>query len=79
MLFVSDHGESLGENNLYMHGVPMSMAPKEQVEIPFIVWTSDKNIKIKNQEVGQYHTFHSVLDFFGMNSPIFDENKTIFE
>lgn len=79
VLFVSDHGESLGENNLYMHGVPMSMAPREQIEIPFIVWTSDKSIKIKNQEVGQYHTFHSVLDFFGMKSPIFDENKTIFE
>lgn len=79
VLFVSDHGESLGENNLYMHGVPMSMAPKEQVEIPFIVWTSDKSLKIKDQEVGQYHTFHSVMDFFGMKSPIFDENKTIFE
>lgn len=79
MLFVSDHGESLGENNLYMHGVPMSMAPREQVEIPFIVWTSDKSIRVKEQEVGQYHTFHSVLDFLSIKSPIFDENKTIFE
>ena len=79
VLFVSDHGESLGENNLYMHGVPMSMAPREQIEIPFIVWTSDKSLKIKNQEVGQYHTFHSVMDFFGMRSPIYDETKTIFE
>lgn len=40
VIYVSDHGESLGENNLYMHGVPISIAPKEQVEIPFIVWTS---------------------------------------
>ena len=79
VLFVSDHGESLGENNLYMHGVPMSMAPREQIEIPFIVWTSDKSLKIKDQEVGQYHTFHSVMDFFGMRSPIYDETKTIFE
>ena len=79
VLFVSDHGESLGENNLYMHGVPMSMAPREQIEIPFIVWTSDKSLKIKDQEVGQYHTFHSVMDFFGMKSPIYDETKTIFE
>lgn len=79
VLFVSDHGESLGENNLYMHGVPMSMAPREQVEIPFIVWTSDKSIRVKEQEVGQYHTFHSVLDFLSIKSPIFDENKTIFE
>ena len=32
MLFVSDHGESLGEKNLYMHGLPLSIAPKEQYE-----------------------------------------------
>ena len=36
MLFVSDHGESLGEKNLYMHGIPMSIAPKEQYEIPLL-------------------------------------------
>ena len=79
VLFVSDHGESLGENNLYMHGVPMSMAPREQVEIPFIVWTSDSNVKVKNQKVGHYHVFHSVLDFFGVQSPVFDSGMTIFE
>ena len=78
VMFVSDHGESLGENNLYMHGVPMSMAPKEQVEIPFIVWTSGKKVK-PLAEVGQYHVFHSVLNFLNLNSPIFDESKNIFE
>src|SRR5690606_1780295 len=36
MIFISDHGESLGENNLYMHGIPASIAPKEQLDIPFI-------------------------------------------
>ena len=45
MIFVSDHGESLGEKNLYMHGLPMSIAPKEQYEIPFIVWTSENSNK----------------------------------
>lgn len=80
VLFVSDHGESLGENNLYMHGVPMSMAPREQVEIPFIVWTSDRSLGVKSaQEVGQYHVFHSVLDFLGIDSPVFNEELTIFE
>lgn len=79
VLFVSDHGESLGENNLYMHGVPMSMAPKEQIEIPFIVWTSDKT-PVKNlDKVSQYHVFHSVLDFLGVDSPIFNEDLNIFE
>lgn len=80
MIYVSDHGESLGENNLYMHGVPMSMAPKEQIEIPFLVWTSDKNLDVKAlEEVGHYHVFHSVLDFLGIDSPVFDESKNIFE
>lgn len=80
MIYVSDHGESLGENNLYMHGVPMSMAPKEQVEIPFIVWDSDEETTIKQlDKVGQYHVFHSIMNFMGMESPIYDEEKNIFE
>jgi len=77
VLFVSDHGESLGENNLYMHGVPLSMAPKEQIEIPFIVWTSS-GMAVKDGKVGHYHVFHSVLDFLGIGSPAFDEEKSVF-
>lgn len=80
VLFVSDHGESLGENNLYMHGVPMAMAPREQIEIPFVVWTSDPSLRVKDlPEVGQHHVFHSVLDFFHIESPVFDENFSIFD
>ena len=80
MLYVSDHGESLGENNLYMHGVPMSMAPAEQVEIPFIVWDSDESTDVKPlDKVGQYHVFHSIMKFMGVESPIFDEELNIFE
>ena len=79
VLFVSDHGESLGENNLYMHGVPYSMAPREQLEIPFVVWTSDPSLQMKDiPKVGQYHVFHTVLSFFKVDSPIFDENMSIF-
>jgi len=60
--------------------VPMSMAPKEQIEIPFIVWTSDKDLKIKQfDKVGHYHVFHSVMDFLGVESPVFDEELNIFE
>ena len=79
VLYVSDHGESLGENNLYMHGVPMSMAPKEQIEIPFITWTSDPDTKVKKLEkVGHYHVFHSVLNFLGIDSPIYEEDLNVF-
>lgn len=80
MLFVSDHGESLGENNLYMHGVPMALAPKEQIEIPFIVWSSEGTESIKQlEEVGQYHTFHSVLDFLDIESEIYNPELTVFK
>ena len=40
MLYVSDHGESLGENGLYLHGFPYSMAPREQIEVPMLFWAS---------------------------------------
>jgi lipid A ethanolaminephosphotransferase len=80
VIYVSDHGESLGENNLYMHGVPYSMAPREQLEIPFLVWTSDPSLHYKDlDKVGQHHVYHTVLDFFRIDSPIFDENLSIFE
>ncbi len=95
LIYLSDHGESLGENNLYMHGVPISIAPKEQIEIPFLVWISswdaaqaasfDANpaLRIKpgleERIVGQHHVFHSVMRFFGMTSPIYNPELDIFE
>ena len=41
MLYVSDHGESLGENNLFLHGMPYAIAPKEQTHVPMVMWLSD--------------------------------------
>jgi lipid A ethanolaminephosphotransferase len=38
LLFMSDHGESLGENGIYLHGLPYMFAPREQTHVPFIVW-----------------------------------------
>ncbi|QJR81483.1 phosphoethanolamine--lipid A transferase [Alteromonas pelagimontana] len=40
MLYLSDHGESLGEKGLYLHGFPYNLAPKEQTHIPMIYWDS---------------------------------------
>ena len=79
MMYVSDHGESLGEGGMYMHGVPMMMAPAVQYEIPFIVWDSDQNTGYKDlKKVEQYNVFHSVMSFLGLESPIRDENRNIF-
>ncbi len=79
MMYVSDHGESLGENGVFMHGAPLKFAPKVQTEIPFLVWTSDSSIKLdESQRLGQYHVFHSVLGFLGIESPVYDESMDIF-
>jgi len=40
MLYVSDHGESLGENSLYLHGLPYAFAPQEQKHVPMVMWLS---------------------------------------
>lgn len=81
VLFVSDHGESLGEGGLYMHGVPLMMAPDYQTDIPFLVWTSDNAPAVKETEdqVSHYHVFHSILKFYGMETPFYDESKNIFK
>ena len=80
MIFISDHGESLGENNLYMHGIPASIAPKEQLNIPFIVWVSNDSKKLKDNEIlSQHNVFHSILDFLEIESPIYDKNMSIFK
>lgn len=80
MLYISDHGESLGEGGVYMHGmVAASMAPKEQIEIPFIVWNGSSR-KLKDiEEAGHYHVFHSVMDFLDMRSDFYNEEFSIFE
>ncbi|WP_394773574.1 phosphoethanolamine--lipid A transferase EptA, partial [Flavobacterium sp.] len=80
MIFVSDHGESLGEKNLYMHGIPISFAPIEQYEIPFIVWVSDNSKQLKpNKMLSQNNVFHSVLNFLNIESPVYNEEMNIFK
>ncbi len=72
MLYVSDHGESLGEKGLYLHGMPYVMAPKEQTHVPMALWLS-KPMQSKlgwdgacwkkqvAEAVSHDHYFHSVL------------------
>jgi lipid A ethanolaminephosphotransferase len=49
MIYVSDHGESLGEKGMFLHGFPYSIAPREQKEIPYLIWSSFP-LKIKEKE-----------------------------
>lgn len=40
LVYVSDHGESLGENGLFLHGVPRAIAPSQQTHVPMVMWFS---------------------------------------
>ncbi|MEO8366684.1 MAG: phosphoethanolamine--lipid A transferase [Pseudoxanthomonas sp.] len=40
LIYVSDHGESLGEKGLFLHGMPYSVAPQEQTRVPMVMWLS---------------------------------------
>ena len=82
MIFISDHGESLGENEIFMHGLPMQLAPKEQYEIPFLVWTSEDFRAYRSdlpEVLEQHYIFHSVLNLLSIQSPAYDEDFDIFQ
>ena len=71
MIFISDHGESLGENKMFMHGLPMKLAPRQQYEIPFLVWTSEHFRDYKPKAdlpavLEQHFIFHSVLNLLSI-------------
>ena len=83
MIFISDHGESLGENKMFMHGLPMKLAPKVQYEIPFLVWTSEnfRDYKTKDElpaVLEQHYIFHSVLNLLSIESPAYNKDFDIF-
>lgn len=86
-LYVSDHGESLGEFGLYLHGTPWSLAPQVQKSIPFVVWMSkafmdEKGISNadlnRNPHHSQANVFHSVMGAFGMVGPAYDRELDVF-
>ncbi|MCH4248088.1 MAG: phosphoethanolamine--lipid A transferase [Acinetobacter populi] len=52
MWYLSDHGESLGEHGLYLHGAPYLFAPSQQTHVPMVLWFS-KQWKVKHPEVIQ--------------------------
>lgn len=86
MIFISDHGESLGENKIFMHGLPMRLAPKVQFEIPFLVWTSEnfRDYKSHSEQslpaiLEQHYVFHSVLNLLSIQSPAYNKDFDIFK
>jgi lipid A ethanolaminephosphotransferase len=86
MFYISDHGESLGENNLYLHGLPYFMAPETQTHIPAVMWFGDgfkidkKLLKEKAKgEYSQNNLFHTLLGFMEVKTEVYDKNLDIIE
>lgn len=80
MLYVSDHGESLGENGIYLHGLPYMMAPKEQKDVAMVMWfggemESETNYvllkKRLNEPYSHDNVFHTILGMFEVESPVY--------
>lgn len=85
MMYVSDHGESLGENGIYLHGMPYIIAPDHQKHIPAILYFSkgmedkkDMLEHIKSNEYSHDNIFHTFLGLFGISTKEYDKNLDIF-
>ncbi len=89
MLYVSDHGESLGENGLYLHGMPNAIAPDVQTRVPFLAWLSprfqesfhvDQNCLRASaaNKVSHDNLFHSLLGVMDIETRVFNPKLDIF-
>lgn len=89
MIYMSDHGESLGENGLYLHGAPYMFAPTQQTHVPFVLWASpglqqstgiDKACLAAKADAPLSHDnlFHSVLGLMQVTTTIHDPALDIF-
>ena len=81
LLYVSDHGESLGENNLYLHGLPYALAPREQTHVPMLAWLApgaagvsvsglslDCLRRDRNRPLSHDNLFHTTLGVLGIHA-----------
>lgn len=84
MLYVSDHGESLGERGIYLHAAPYMIAPKEQTHVPAIVWIGkyfDYNLQdiksFKDVALSHDDLFCSLLTAYELKSKMCEGKNTI--
>jgi lipid A ethanolaminephosphotransferase len=85
MIYISDHGESLGENGIYLHGLPYFMAPDAQKHIPAFIWANATlkerfnlaEIDTKRKWSHDY-LFHSLLGIFDVKTEVYDTKLDIF-
>jgi len=89
LIYLSDHGESLGESNLYLHGMPYALAPEVQKHIPMLVWLSPRYQQAfavdtaclllkRQQRVSQDNLFHSILGLLDIETQVYDAKLDVF-
>lgn len=87
MIYVSDHGESLGENGLYLHGFPYAIAPIEQTHIPLLFWSNNTQkdfqyncLKQNTQTIYNHdNIFHSMLGILNVASSTYQSKLDAFK
>lgn len=91
LVYLSDHGESLGENGIYLHGMPYSIAPKEQTHIPLLMWIPDQTAKAKKIDLSclknvaktggfsQDNLAHSLLGYMDVQTSVYEPDMDIFK
>lgn len=89
LMYISDHGESLGENGLYLHGTPYFMAPEHQTQVPWFLWLSQSFEKAYNlnrncliqlaqeEHVSQDYFFHTLIHFAGVETKAVDPELSL--
>ena len=86
MIYMGDHGESLGENGLYLHGLPYFMAPTDQTHVASLMWFSQNFAQVKdiekikqnaNKKYSQDNLFHTILGIMDIRTNIYDKEKDI--
>jgi hypothetical protein len=89
MLYVSDHGESLGENGLYLHGIPYAIAPQVQTHVPMITWLSAELaaatrvdqacLRARSAEkLSHDNLFHSMLGLLDVQTSVYRPERDLF-
>lgn len=81
LFYVSDHGESLGEHGVYLHGLPDFIAPDVQKQVPAIMWfgsTFDEIdmpslIKKRHEKYSHDYIFHTILGFMEIETSVYDK------
>lgn len=86
MVYMSDHGESLGENNIYLHGMPYQIAPAAQKHVPLIVWSPKNNgidaaslQSLVTKPVSHDVITPSLLSFYGIQTKEVAGKLTLFK